>query len=310
MKETDEAFYVRVSERLRHKERAVTIFDFERLVLEHFPEVYKVRCVNHTSSHSEHAPGMVRVVVVPNLRNKNAVDPLQPLLSLNTREQIRLFLKKKSSNFITIDVANPHYEKIQVAFDVRFQVGRDKGFYTTRLNEDIIRFLSPWLYDNVADLTFGGRIHRSAILNVVEELEYVDFVTNFQMHHQHHDHSWTYNVEEARATSSSAALVSHEQHVIGHDIVSCQDVSSAKEEQTPPASPTLEPPSVPIPTGVQRYLGNRMSREIHDLANLKRQCQTEEIAEDRRIYFNKITQATAKGYDFCAYCFSRGLSKR
>jgi hypothetical protein len=39
-------FYQRVSERLRHKERAITIFDYERLVLESFPEVYKVECVN------------------------------------------------------------------------------------------------------------------------------------------------------------------------------------------------------------------------------------------------------------------------
>ncbi len=308
MKETDEAFSIRVSERLRHKERAVTIFDYERLVLEHFPEVYKVKCVNHTSSHSEYAPGSVRVVVVPNLRNKNAVDPFRPLLSLNVRERIKEFLKSKSSNFLSIEVVNPQYEHIQVLFDVRFQAGRDKGFYTTQLNQDIIRFLSPWLYDNGADLTFGGRIHRSAILNVIEESEYVNFVTNFRMHHQRADQSWIYNVEEARATSSSAAFVSHEQHQIGHDIVSCEDVPQV--EDSLPAPSESDAPTHEVPQGVQRYVGNRVSLEIHDLANPKPQCQTNEIAEDRRIYFRKIAQATAKGYDFCAYCFSRGLSKR
>jgi YD repeat-containing protein len=46
--EDDSTFYTRVSERLRHKDRAITLFDYERLVLEEFPEIYKVRCLNHT----------------------------------------------------------------------------------------------------------------------------------------------------------------------------------------------------------------------------------------------------------------------
>ena len=41
-------FYTRVSERLRHKGRAITQFDYERLVLDAFPTIYKVKCVNHT----------------------------------------------------------------------------------------------------------------------------------------------------------------------------------------------------------------------------------------------------------------------
>ncbi len=76
--EDDSNYFVRVSERLRHKNRAVTIFDYERIVLEQFPEVYKVRCINHTDSESEYAPGKVRVVVIPDLRGKSATDPLRP----------------------------------------------------------------------------------------------------------------------------------------------------------------------------------------------------------------------------------------
>ncbi len=43
--EAPEHLYTRVSERLRHKQRALTAWDYERLVLEHFPEVYKVKCL-------------------------------------------------------------------------------------------------------------------------------------------------------------------------------------------------------------------------------------------------------------------------
>ena len=67
-------FNVRVSERLRHKRRALTIWDYERLVLEKFPQIYKVKCLNHTQYepapgpggiYRELAPGHVTIVTVP-----------------------------------------------------------------------------------------------------------------------------------------------------------------------------------------------------------------------------------------------------
>ncbi len=223
--QSGEAFYVRVSERLRHKGRAITVFDYERLVLEQFPEVYKVRCLNHTRTGCEHAPGRVKLVVVPNLRNKNAVNPLEPRLSLARLESIRAYLQELASDFVTLEVKNPDYEKVQVEFNVRFHAGYDQGYYTGQLEEDIIGFLSPWLQDDAADLTLGGRVHRSAILDFVEDRDYVDFVTDFKMFHRVEGRPPA-EVEEAEATTSSAALVSDDGHDIGHDIVSCEDAKA------------------------------------------------------------------------------------
>ena len=303
MLEQSEAFNIRVSERLRHKGRAITIFDYERLVLEEFPEVYKVKCINHTSLDCELDPGHVRLVVVPDLRNKNAVDPLRPRLSLNKLEEIRDYLSNISSDFVTIEVGNPEYEQLQVRFSVLFQPGRDKGLYTLELEQDIIEFLSPWLYDDVADLTFGGRIHRSWILNHVEELEYVDFVTDFRLDHIVTETVMHLDVEEALATSSSAALVSAPIHVIDHILSTCKD------EAKPVLAPPGETPQT-LPSGTSGYLGNVSTRELHDLSNLTAQCQIDEIAIDRRYHFGNVSAAKAMGYDLCAYCFSREESKR
>ena len=226
MVEQEEAFYVRVSERLRHKQRAVTIFDYEHLVLEAFPEVYKVRCINHTDQHSEYAPGKVKLIVVPDLRNKNAVDPLQPRVSLNTLDEIKDYLSLRASDFVTLDVKNPSYELVQVDFKVAFQPGKDQGYYTNLLEEDVIKFLSPWLYAEGADLAFGGRIHRSWILNFVEERDYVDYVTDFQLHHIV-EGTPTLNVEEAVASTSSSVLVSANTHTIGEtNVLECQTTST------------------------------------------------------------------------------------
>ena len=207
------------------------------------------------------------------------------------------------ADFVTIEVGNPEYEQLQVRFSVLFQPGRDKGLYTLELEQDIIEFLSPWLYDDVADLTFGGRIHRSWILNHIEELEYVDFVTDFRLDHIVTETVMHLDVEEALATSSSAALVSAPIHVIDHILSTCKD------EAKPVLAPPGETPQT-LPSGTSGYLGNVSTRELHDLSNLTAQCQIDEIAIDRRYHFGNVSAAKAMGYDLCAYCFSREESKR
>lgn len=59
-----------------------------------------------------------------------------------------------------------------------------------------------------------------------------------------------------------------------------------------------------------RYLGNSKTEELHDLENTKATCQLGEVRIDRRHYFNSIDEALNLGYDYCAFCFGRGLSDR
>jgi uncharacterized protein (DUF2267 family) len=183
-------YYRRVSERLRHKGRAVTMWDYERLVLENFPSIYKVKCISHTrdiagypTCYYELAPGNVLVMAVSNLRNQNDVDKLQPKTSVNTRNEIKTFLSKRASKFAKIAVINPDYEEIQVACKVTYlpEYQKDKGYYDNLLIEDIKKFLSPWAYDEGFDIVFGGKIHSSYIINFIEERPYVDYLEDFKM---------------------------------------------------------------------------------------------------------------------------------
>lgn len=309
MAESDPAFRVRVSERLRHKRRAVTIFDYERLVLDRFPEVYKLRCINHTDAHSEYAPGAVRVLVVPNLRNRNAVDPLRPRLALSKLNAIQQYLAALTSDFATLEVVNPDYEEVRVRFNVRFMPGHDKGFYTGQLEQEIIRFLTPWAYDDSVDLSFGGRVHRSSILNFIDEREYVDFVTDFAMDQIVGTQTFG-NVEQAEAKRSTSVLVSARSHDIRDKIVSCEDREAPSASQGAATTPAPRAPSGIVIVEGKRYLGNVNTRELHDLQKITPMCQIDEISVDRRYFFSRIEDAQALGYDFCAYCFGRGASKR
>lgn len=186
------AFYTRVSERLRHKGRAIALWDYERLVLEAFPQIYRVKCLNHTQYepnesgtgiYRELAPGHVTIVTIPNQRFHEQRDPLRPYTSLGLLEQINVFLLKYAPCFVKLHVRNPKIEEVSVAFNVRLRDGSDELFHVNKLKEAITRFLSPWAFPDGGSPTFGGKIYQAVLLNFIEEQPYVDYVTDFQLFH-------------------------------------------------------------------------------------------------------------------------------
>ena len=212
-------FYTRTSERLRHKNRAITIWDYERLILNRYSSVYKVKCVNHTGfvgtnkSYSELAPGHVTLIIVSNVQNKNAIDPLRPKTSVATLEEIDQFIRTINPPCINIHVRNPVYEEIQVEFKVKLHSGVDAGYFQQKLETEIRSFLSPWASDCISDIRFGGSIHKSMVLNFVEERSYVDYVSCFKMYHIIEGTSSS-DLEEAKASSAITILGSADNHII------------------------------------------------------------------------------------------------
>ncbi|MBD2095622.1 hypothetical protein H6F90_10695 [Trichocoleus sp. FACHB-591] len=194
VKEQPAQFYTRVSEHLHHKGRAVTIFDYERLVLDRFPEIYKVRCINHgqmttPEDYREIAPGHITLAVIPTLSQRRSINDLKPKVNINLLAEIKQYLKALSSPWANIHVINPHYEEISVAFKVQFKAPfqSDFSFYQRQLESDIIGFLSPWTLDGGTEVHFGGEIYLSSILNFVEERPYVSYVVDFQLYQRQQD---------------------------------------------------------------------------------------------------------------------------
>ena len=92
--ESDSVFHTRCSERLRHKDRAVTLWDYEHLVLERFPEVHKVKCLNHTCPNSEFSPGSIMLVLTPDLQNRNSRYPLRPAVTQSVLQKVKTFIEE------------------------------------------------------------------------------------------------------------------------------------------------------------------------------------------------------------------------
>jgi hypothetical protein len=85
-------FFRRCSERLRHRNRAVTAWDLERLVLETFPEVFKVKCLPHTDATGASKAGDTALVIVPNLRRIGSSNFLEPRAGEVLMGQIKDYL--------------------------------------------------------------------------------------------------------------------------------------------------------------------------------------------------------------------------
>lgn len=291
-KEAGKGFYTRVSERLRHKARAVNSWDYEHLVLNRFPSIYKVKAITHTDPNClcrtntltnnpnnrvliqydangefgtaeqtkieillkqpktlgvtitafgttantafvtsianrvrdffiakgfgaanitvavvangeprtieiqlsgattvvqenccgpQVSPGHVLVVPISSLKSRNAIDPLRPKTGRRTLLEIENFLKKRTSPFVRVHAKNPVYEQVMVFFKVKFRFGLDKGFYLKQLNEEIVHYLTPWAFDENAEVKFNQKIYASSIINFIEERNYVDFIKDFFM---------------------------------------------------------------------------------------------------------------------------------
>ena len=181
----EKTFYPRISERLRHKDRAIDLWDYERLVLEAFPQIYKVKCLNHThydeGIYRELAPGHVTIVTIPNLQTQNLRDPLRPFTSLGVLQQIEAFLTERTGCFVRLHVKNPQFEQVRVRFKLRMYDGFDETYYANLLRQEITRFLSPWAFATGRTPSFGGRIYKSVLIDFVEDQPYVDYVTDFQL---------------------------------------------------------------------------------------------------------------------------------
>ncbi|MBL4704591.1 MAG: baseplate J/gp47 family protein, partial [Flavobacteriales bacterium] len=225
--ENDQLYYKRVSERLRHKNRAVNVWDYEHLILQEFPDIYRVKCLCHTDVDSFVAPGNVTLVVVPDTVNKNVFDIYQPRVSKAKLNKIQNFVSALSSLHVNTEVANPNYQKVEVEVTVKFYKGSDDALYKIELETDIKKLLSPWAFDEAKSVEFGVVLHRSVLIDYIEKLNYVDYVRDIVIKLGNAEEI----VKNATPSSPRSILVSAESHLVTIDEDLCDTSPSELIEE-------------------------------------------------------------------------------
>jgi len=177
----------RVSERLRHKDRAVTPWDYERLILQKFPEIDWVKCLSNVIfSQQGQFPGHVLILVRKKVLDCQHLGCDNYKISINELLKIQQYIQSKSASFVNIDVRAPEYEKIQIRCSISLIAGQQQGLALQRLNEQLSTLLCPW---NATGLNKGidWLLDIKEIESFINRLPYINFVTDFSVLHISHD---------------------------------------------------------------------------------------------------------------------------
>jgi hypothetical protein len=183
------SYYVRVSELLHHKGRSIQKFDYERLVLQKFPVIFKAKCINHSfaldgdryKNDFPIAPGYVVLAVIPDLNQLMAGNSLQPKVPVSILEDIFTYISGLISPFVRFRAMNPRYERINFCITVRLLPDMDANFYQAQLAIDLSQFLAPWSVGQYDKLTFGQPVYRADVVGFIEGLYYIDYIMDLQL---------------------------------------------------------------------------------------------------------------------------------
>lgn len=177
--ESAQQFRVRASERLRHKNRALTAADFELLILEQFPQVYKVKCFPNMVSADDPMrrlrPGHILIVAIPHLNGNGQVNQ-RPTLSGHLIGEIAQYVRRYASPDAVISVENPVYEQVQVRCTVRLTSQLSSGHLSERINQALCDYLSPWNASGIAQ-HFGWTLRQHDVVAFLLELDFVEEVS-------------------------------------------------------------------------------------------------------------------------------------
>jgi len=223
LEEDDNSYYRRVSERLRHKKRAVTIWDYEHLVLQYFTDIYRAKCLSHTKTDSFNAGGSVTMVVIPDTVNKNVFNIFEPRVSTAYLNEIKTFLSRYTSLHVNLRVMNPIYEAVKIITAVRFNPGYDDVLYQSILKEDITKLLAPWAFDETKQVEFGGTLHKSVLIDYIENLVYIDYIESIGIYVPPKPYLGDNgpSLESYTASSPFSILVSSKEHEVSVAAMPC-----------------------------------------------------------------------------------------
>ncbi len=254
-------FYYRVSERLRHKDRAVTVWDYERLLLERFPTIATAKCIPHTrydeAAETNLAPTFVSVAVIPNLDKRKGEPWPEPRFTRGDLEEMRDFLSGRANIIVAsidsgrLKVLNPLYEKVGIEVHVEFKNGEDKAFRSAQLKKELVNYISTWLHDSGKPPVFGRILRSSGIIQFIEERPYVDYIdikgetqggTPFIIKVE----GSQVDTEHIRPGTSRSILAADAENIIVTPVIS--DISTGQQPVTAPVSPTPVPDTPERPT--------------------------------------------------------------
>jgi hypothetical protein len=194
-------FHQRVSEVLRHKNRAITPWDMERMLLRRFDWLANVRVFGHAGHEDHVAPGQVVVAAIPAIRATDVF--YQPVLDPGQMLRMEEYLREVSSPFARITVRNPSYEYLWIKARVVLDSG-EVGATLKRLHADLLAHVCPWFHGQPQWAMNMPPLKRSELLGHLQSRPYIRFVTGFSVIRLHVDDEGRYRLRDSAREEDAA----------------------------------------------------------------------------------------------------------
>ena len=167
--------YTRVSERLRHKNRAITASSIEKIILDKFPDIFQVKCISSFSNPGSVKEGTIKVIVVPKFQSSDNF--YFPKVDYYELREVQAYIEQLISPFSKVEVINTVFEKVKLTCKVQMKAKSGAGEFIKRMETDLRKFICPWFGSNQREMTFGGSIQRDDVVTYLESLDYIQYIT-------------------------------------------------------------------------------------------------------------------------------------
>ncbi|MEO1676930.1 MAG: hypothetical protein AAFU80_02095 [Pseudomonadota bacterium] len=169
--ETTEAFRIRVSERLSHKDRAVLFRDYERITLDAFPEIGDARAVRGPN-------GAVWLAVAPRRTASGSDLTVSDRLLGRIAEHLGARIPLNANRLVVRPVA-PESIRVSAAAKLSTRAGPSTPAAVNRAAELAV---APWLADPSEPLPIGtGALTVATVSSAIEALDDVRQVLNLHL---------------------------------------------------------------------------------------------------------------------------------
>jgi hypothetical protein len=140
-KENEEQRLMRFSEYATHRGKAVTARDYERMTLQHFPDIAKVKCLPAFSAKTDKKSD-VTLVIIPQEQDKKSGKYLAVSRQILKVEEF--FVGRTSAAVRFVDVINPLYEEALVRCQVTFKKHYPAASCRSYLSNLLNGLIAPW----------------------------------------------------------------------------------------------------------------------------------------------------------------------
>lgn len=286
--ESVEQVKVRGPQTIKNRDRAVTWEDFEWLSKEASFQVARARCL---PARSKDDAGKVRMILVP------WSDDPKPSPSQGLIRQVKDHISTRERRIATADllIMGPKYVEISISANIVPERMEEADLVRRRVKEALTSFFHPLRGGPDGNgWAFGRGVFVSEVSKVIEETDGVN------------------HAEEVEICSSF-----YENGVAAISMPPDRDrtrliyqVDIGEEYLVASGDHMIAVNGVDEPDPVAPFLGNRRTRELHNLRNEQTNCRIGSINPDHARPFLCLSRPIREGYDFCAWCFGRSFSRK